>query len=81
MAADGPLTTSRKSNFIQRSKILSKNDLSITISHSDKGKEIAFSWAADHCGSLGKIAIYAGGVSQFGPDTISTWHCVSPPAQ
>lgn len=68
-----------KSNMFSRAKLLSSNEISITISHSDWGKKAAFEFAAQHCAKFKKLAIYQGGTSQFGPDTTSTWACVPPP--
>lgn len=72
--ATGPSAESPKGNPIARAKILSKNDLSITISHSKWGKSTAFQWADEHCRSAGKVAVYAGGTPEMA-DTISTWRC------
>jgi hypothetical protein len=70
-----------KSNLFARAKVLSQNELSITISHSDWGKKAAFQFAADHCMKYHRIAVYQGGTAQFGPDTTSTWLCVVPPQE
>lgn len=76
--ASGPTPSSPKSNVIARAKILSQNEISITIHHSDRGKATAFKWAEEHCRSLGKIALYTAGAPDFGPNTTSTWQCVKP---
>lgn len=68
-----------KSNMFARAKVLSSNELSITISHSDWGKKAAFDFAAKHCAKFTKLAVYQGGTAQFGPDTTSTWACVPLP--
>ena len=62
-------------NFIQRADIISKNANGITVEHSTWGKKIAFRYADEHCGSMGKVATYLGASQQYGPDVISTWRC------
>jgi hypothetical protein len=62
-------------NFFQRADVISKNTKGITVEHSTWGKKIAFRFADEHCGSLGKIATYMGASTQHGPDVISTWRC------
>ena len=74
----GPAKPGSKSNVIQRSKVLSKNEFSITIEHSTWGKTIAFETALKHCESYEKVAIYQGASRQYGPDIISTWACKNP---
>jgi hypothetical protein len=71
----GPAARDAAPNPIQRAKVLSKNDLGITIEHSEWGKPIAFRLADDHCTSLKKAAVYRGGVMQLGPDISSSWRC------
>ena len=71
----GPAKPNAQPNPIQRAKILDKNELSITIEHSDWGKPIAFRLAREHCESLGKMAVYQSSSRQYGPDVISTWRC------
>lgn len=68
-----------KSNMFARAKVLSSNEISITISHSDWGKKAAFEFAAKHCAKFNRLAVYQGGSAQFGPDTTSTWACVPMP--
>lgn len=67
-----------KSNMFARAKVLSRNELSITISHSDWGKKAAFEFAAQHCAKYNRLAVYQSGVAQWGPDTTSTWACITP---
>lgn len=74
-ACAGPADPNAQPNFIQRAKVLSKNQVGITIEHSEWGKPIAFRMADEHCASLGKGATYRGGVMQIGPDMTSTWRC------
>ena len=62
-------------NRISRVDVLSKNKNQITISHSTRGKKIAFRFADEHCETFGKIASWKGATQQFGPDIISTWRC------
>lgn len=72
--ASGPTPGAPSANPIQRAKILSSNDLGITISHSRLGAQTAFKWADAHCGGLGKTAVYGGGSPSLA-ETISTWRC------
>ena len=74
----GPAKPGAKPNALQRSKVLSKNEFSISIEHSTWGKTIAFETAAKHCEDYGKVAIYQGASQQYSPDVISTWICKSP---
>jgi hypothetical protein len=69
----GPASYNDSPNFLQRVDVLSKNEKSITIEHSDWGKKIAFRMAQEHADSLGKAAVYKGSSQQTGPDVISTW--------
>lgn len=62
-------------NAIQRAKVLSKNEASIVVEHSEWGKPIAFRMADEHCASFKKSAVYRGGVMQLGPDMTSSWRC------
>lgn len=62
-------------NSIQRAKILSKNNKSITVEHSTWGKPIAFRFADEHCASLGKAAVLMSSQQQYGPDVFTTWRC------
>ena len=71
----GAADKNAKPNSIQRAKILSQNNFSITIGHSTWGKPIAFRLAGEHCAKLGKIAVYMGGARQPGWDIVSTWQC------
>ena len=73
--AVGPASRDAEPNSIQRAKVLSKNQYSIVVEHSEWGKPIAFRFAEEHCASLGKVAIYMGGTMQLGPDMTSTWKC------
>ena len=73
--AVGPAGYSAEPNRIQRADIVSKNPKGITVEHSTWGKKIAFRFADEHCGSLGKVAMYLGASAQYGPDVISTWRC------
>jgi hypothetical protein len=67
-----------KSNFYARAKLLSRNELSITISHSEAGQKNAFAFAAQHCAKLGKLAVLSSSAPQLA-DNITTWACVAPP--
>jgi hypothetical protein len=60
-------------NFIDRCYILDKNEKSITIEHSKRGKGIAFQKAREWAESFNKTAVYKGSSLQYGPDVISTW--------
>lgn len=71
----GSASRDAEANFIQRAKVLSKNDAGITIEHSEWGKPIAFRMADDHCSLAKKSAVYRGGVMQIGPDMTSSWRC------
>lgn len=62
-------------DLVRRAKVLSANDLSISIEHSEFGKPIAFRLADEHCAKFHKSAVYVGGVYQTGPDMTSTWRC------
>jgi hypothetical protein len=73
--AIGPADRNAEPNSIQRAKIISKNQYSIVVEHSEWGKPIAFRFAEEHCGSLGKVAVYQGGTMQIGPDITSAWKC------
>lgn len=68
-------SSSGQPNFIQRAKVLSQNERSITIEHSELGKPIAFRMADEHCALQKKSAVYMGGSMQRGPDMTSTWRC------
>lgn len=68
-----------RSNFFARAKVLSKNELSITIRHSDWGQKNAYQFAADHCGTFGKLTVQATSGMGYGPDTTTTWVCQSIP--
>ncbi|MDA9559371.1 hypothetical protein N9R59_00300 [Porticoccaceae bacterium] len=63
--------------WIQRADIINKNNLGITIEHSSFGKKIAFRLSDEHCATMGKLAVYQGASTQYGPDVISTWVCQS----
>ncbi|WP_424193211.1 hypothetical protein ACMYR3_16475 [Ampullimonas aquatilis] len=71
----GPASRDAEPNGIQRAKILSKNEFSITIEHSEWGKPIAFRLADEHCAVFKRAAIYRGGVMQTGTDMTSSWRC------
>ena len=71
----GPARPGQQPNSIQRATVLSANDKSITIEHSDWGKPIAFEKADAHCSGLGLDAVYQGASQQFGADVISSWKC------
>ncbi len=44
-------------NRISRVDVLSKNKNQITISHSTRGKKIAFRFADEHCETFGKLLL------------------------
>ena len=69
-----------KSNIFARAKVLSKNELSITIRHSDWGQKAAYQFAADHCASFGKVAVQTSSGMGYGPDTTTTWLCEAVPS-
>jgi hypothetical protein len=71
----GPADRNAQPNAIQRAKVLSSNDASITIEHSEWGRPIAFRLAEEHCAKAKKSAVYRGGVMQMGHDMTSTWRC------
>lgn len=73
--AAGPADRNGEPNRIQRAKILSQNDLGISIEHSEWGKPIAFRMADEHCTKMKKQAVYRGGVLGIGYDMTSTWRC------
>ncbi len=62
-------------NMYQRAKVLSKDDVSIRIEHSDSGKTIATRMADEHCATVKKTAVYVKGVVLLEPDMTSTWRC------
>jgi hypothetical protein len=62
-------------NMYQRAKVLSKDDASIRIEHSDSGKAIATRMADEHCATVKKTAVYVRGVVLLEPDMTSTWRC------
>ena len=64
-----------KSNPFARAKVLSKNALSITIKHSDRGQKAAYQFASDHCASFGKLAVQSASGTGRGQDTTTTWIC------
>jgi hypothetical protein len=68
-----------KSNMFARAKLLSANELSVTIRHSSWGTKAAFQFAADHCAKYGKLAIVQNGIEPKVGDGITTWMCVAPP--
>lgn len=68
-----------KSNPFARANVLSKNELSISIKHSDWGQKAAYQFAADHCAKYGKVAIQSTSGKGYGPDTTTTWICQEPP--
>lgn len=72
--ASGPTASSGSSNPLARARILSQNELGITITHSRLGNTTAFKWADEHCRTVGKLAVYLGGTPELA-DTISTWRC------
>lgn len=75
--AAGPADYDDEPNSIQRVDTINKNNLGITIEHSNFGKKIAFRLADEHCATMGKLAVYQGASTQYGPDVISTWVCQS----
>jgi hypothetical protein len=68
-----------KSNAFARAQVLSKNELSITIRHSDWGQKAGYQFAADHCASYERVAIQATSGKGYGPDTTTTWMCQQVP--
>lgn len=72
--ASGPTPDGPKANPLARAKILSANEKSIAIEHSNWGKSIAFRWAADHCAKFGKAAVPIGATQEL-VNTVSTWRC------
>jgi len=75
--AAGPADYDDEPTWIQRADIINKNNLGITIEHSNFGKKIAFRLSDEHCATMGKLAVYQGASTQYGPDVISTWVCQS----
>jgi len=75
VGAASPVPEKPKSTPLARVKVLSSNDLGITISHSKWGRDTAFKAADAHCGAVGKSSVYAGG-TRDGTGTISTWRCL-----
>lgn len=75
--AAGPADYDDEPTWIQRADTINKNNLGITIEHSNFGKKIAFRLADEHCATMGKLAVYQGASAQYGPDVISTWVCQS----
>lgn len=71
----GPAERTAQPNVLQRAKVLSQNQVGITVEHSEWGKPIAFRLADEHCATLQKVAVYRGGTMQIGPDMMSTWKC------
>lgn len=73
--ASGPTAQSGRSNPLARASILSQNERSITIRHSNWGQGTAFKWAEEHCASLGKAAVPSNANTGFGTATTTTWLC------
>ena len=57
---------------LARAKVLSKNALSITIKHSDRGQKAAYQFASDHCASFGKLAVQSASGTGRGQDRPSS---------
>jgi hypothetical protein len=62
-------------NMYQRAKVVSKDDSTISIEHSESGKQIASRTAARHCATLKRVAVYRDTVTRLGSDLTSTWRC------
>lgn len=73
MPAAGPDKLPR-SNPIARAKIMSQNELSITIRHSKFGEKTAYRWAEAHCAKLGRLAVPVNSAGRIG-DVTTTWRC------
>lgn len=69
-----------KSNYIHdeipHAEILSANNYLVTIKHNHVGEKIAFRYAYEKCGSIGKKSIYKSTSKQYGAELISTWKCI-----
>lgn len=68
-----------KSNLIARAKVLSRNELSITIRFSHWGQSSAYQFAADHCAKFGKLAVPTTSSGGYDSDMTTTWVCQEPP--